>query len=113
MEDWEKNEPRTARKRREALGRINHRRLFDCVNVNRTSLDHLLLGGVADIDRMSNELSITRNQNHREHARLAVRRSEPGFSSHRLLATASLRAYTGFSSTRLQKEIPPWNTPSS
>jgi len=46
-------------KRREALG-VDHKRLLYCVNVNRTSLDHLLLGGSADIDQMSNELSITR-----------------------------------------------------
>jgi len=28
-----------------------HKRLLYCVNVNRTSLDHLLLGKNADVDR--------------------------------------------------------------
>jgi len=41
-------------KRREALG-VDHKRLLYCVNVNRTSLDHLLLGESADIDKMSND----------------------------------------------------------
>jgi hypothetical protein len=45
-------------KRREAPGKT-HKRLFYCVNVNRTSLDHLLLGESADIDRLSNAPSIT------------------------------------------------------
>jgi len=45
-------------KRREALG-VDHKRLLYCVNVNRTSLDHLLLGESADIDQMSNGPSIT------------------------------------------------------
>jgi hypothetical protein len=36
----------------------SHKRLLYCVNVNRTSLDHLLLGVVADIDEMSHGLSI-------------------------------------------------------
>jgi len=45
-------------KRREALG-VDHKRLLYCVNVNCTSLDHLLLGEVADIDQMSNDASIT------------------------------------------------------
>jgi len=49
-----------ADKRREALG-VDHERLLYCVNVNRTSLDHLLLGGSADIDKMSNGPSITRD----------------------------------------------------
>ena len=44
--------------RREALG-VDHKRLLYCVNVNRTSLDHLLLGESADIDELSNETSIT------------------------------------------------------
>src|SRR5262249_52481280 len=44
--------------RREALG-VDHKRLLYCVNVNRTSLDHLLLGESADIDKMSNGPSIT------------------------------------------------------
>ena len=47
-----------ADKRREALG-VDHKRLLYCVNVNRTSLDHLLLGESADIDQMSNGPSIT------------------------------------------------------
>lgn len=38
------------KKRREALG-VDHKRLLYCVNVNRTSLDHLLLGTVADGDQ--------------------------------------------------------------
>jgi hypothetical protein len=29
----------------------SHKRLLYCVNVNRTSLDHLLLGRNADIDK--------------------------------------------------------------
>jgi hypothetical protein len=37
---------------------VDHKRLLYCVNVNRTSLDHLLLGGSADIDQMSNDPSI-------------------------------------------------------
>jgi len=45
-------------KRREALG-VDHKRLLYCVNVNCTSLDHLLLGESADIDKMSNVASIT------------------------------------------------------
>jgi hypothetical protein len=45
-------------KRREALG-VDHKRLLYCVNVNRTSLDHLLLGESADIDELSNDSSIT------------------------------------------------------
>jgi hypothetical protein len=45
-------------KRREALG-VDHKRLLYCVNVNRTSLDHLLLGESADIDELSNNPSIT------------------------------------------------------
>lgn len=45
-------------KRREALG-VDHKRLLYCVNVNYTSLDHLLLGERADIDQMSNAPSIT------------------------------------------------------
>jgi len=49
---------RRREKRREALG-VDHKRLLYCVNVNRTSLDHLLLGESADIDKLSNELSIT------------------------------------------------------
>jgi hypothetical protein len=28
-----------------------HKRLLYCVNVNRTSLDHLLLGGNADVNK--------------------------------------------------------------
>jgi hypothetical protein len=44
-------------KRREALG--SAKRLLYCVNVNRTSLDHLLLGESADIDEMSHAPSIT------------------------------------------------------
>jgi hypothetical protein len=30
---------------------VVHKRLLYCVNVNRTSLDHLLLGVDADVDR--------------------------------------------------------------
>jgi hypothetical protein len=37
-----------------------HKRLLYCVNVNRTSLDHLLLGESADVDRMSSEVIIAR-----------------------------------------------------
>src|SRR5262245_22499239 len=36
----------------------SHKRLLNCVNVNRTSLDHLLLGVVADIHEMSHGASI-------------------------------------------------------
>src|SRR4029077_14807711 len=39
------------KKRREAPGTDFHERLLYCVNVNRTSLDHLLLGKYADVDR--------------------------------------------------------------
>jgi len=37
-------------KRREALG-VDPKRLLYCVKVNRTSLDHLLLGKCADVDK--------------------------------------------------------------
>ena len=33
-----------------------------CINVNRTSLDHLLLGKAADNDELSHEPSITRDE---------------------------------------------------
>ena len=36
--------------------------LLYCVNVNRTSLDHLLLGKSADVDQMSNSRSILRDR---------------------------------------------------
>jgi hypothetical protein len=36
----------------------SHKRLLYCVNVNRTSLDHLPLGVGADIDEMSHDASI-------------------------------------------------------
>src|SRR5262249_28755186 len=36
----------------------SHKRLLYCFNVNRTSLDHLLLGKRADIDKVSNAPSI-------------------------------------------------------
>jgi hypothetical protein len=39
---------------------VVHKRLLYCVNVNRTSLDHLLLGEAADIDKLSNGPSIAR-----------------------------------------------------
>jgi len=38
-------------KRREALGSLRSAPLLYCVNVNRTSLDHLLLGKYADVDK--------------------------------------------------------------
>jgi hypothetical protein len=38
------------------------KRLLYCVNVNRTSLDHLLLGKNADVDQMSNNPSISRDR---------------------------------------------------
>ena len=38
----------------------SHKRLLYCVKVNRTSLDHLLLGVGADIDQMSHGWSISR-----------------------------------------------------
>jgi hypothetical protein len=38
------------------------KRLLFCVNVNRTSLDHLLLGKNADVDQMSNNPSIARDR---------------------------------------------------
>ena len=47
--------------RREALG-VDHKRLLYCVNVNCTSLDHLLLGEGADSDQMSRKTSITRGK---------------------------------------------------
>src|SRR5690348_16893149 len=38
-----------------------HKRLLYCVKINRTSLDHLLLGKCADVDRsLSHDRSITR-----------------------------------------------------
>jgi hypothetical protein len=39
-----------------------HKRLLYCVNLNHTSLDHLLLGKNADIDQMSSSRSIPRDQ---------------------------------------------------
>jgi hypothetical protein len=45
-------------KKRGAWG--DHKRLVYYFNVNRTSLDHLLLGGSADVDRMSSGHSIAR-----------------------------------------------------
>jgi hypothetical protein len=50
----------SGQKRREALGSL--KRLLYCVNVNRTSLDHLLLGKNADVDQMSNDPSIARDR---------------------------------------------------
>ena len=38
------------------------KRLLYCVNVNRTSLDHLPLGKNADVDQMSNNASIARDR---------------------------------------------------
>jgi hypothetical protein len=46
-------------KRSEAPAK-NRERLCYCINVNRTSLDHLLLGVDADIDKVSHEPSIHR-----------------------------------------------------
>jgi len=40
----------TGRDKKERGARQLHKRLLYCVNVNRTSLDHLLLGESADID---------------------------------------------------------------
>jgi hypothetical protein len=40
----------------------SHKRLPYRVKVNRTSLDHLLLGNCADIDKLSNEPSIPRDR---------------------------------------------------
>ena len=40
---------------------MSHKRLLYCVKVNYTSLDHLLLGENADIDKVSSKPSITRN----------------------------------------------------
>jgi hypothetical protein len=36
---------------KERGARHTHKRLLYCVNVNCTSLDHLLLGGNADVDK--------------------------------------------------------------
>jgi hypothetical protein len=47
---------------KERGARQPHKRLLYCVNVNRTSLDHLLLGKNADIDQMSNAPSIPRDR---------------------------------------------------
>ena len=47
---------------KERGARYVHKRLVYCVNVNRTSLDHLLLGGNADVDKMSQEPSIARDR---------------------------------------------------
>src|SRR5215831_1105626 len=38
--------------------RQTHKRLSYTIKINRTSLDHLLLGKRADIDKMSNAMSI-------------------------------------------------------
>jgi hypothetical protein len=48
-------------KRREALGNVTSA-FSKCVNVNRTSLDHLLLGENADVDKMSIDPSIKRDR---------------------------------------------------
>jgi hypothetical protein len=37
--------------KKERGARAPHKRLLYCVNVNRTSLDHLLLGRNADVDK--------------------------------------------------------------
>src|SRR6516164_8056617 len=47
---------------KERGARLSHKRLLYCVKVNYTSLDHLLLGENADIDKVSSEPSITRNR---------------------------------------------------
>jgi hypothetical protein len=39
------------REKKERGARQSHKRLLYCVNVNRTSLDHLLLGKNADVDK--------------------------------------------------------------
>jgi hypothetical protein len=39
--------------KKERGARMDHERLCYCVNVNRTSLDHLLLGKCADVDKTS------------------------------------------------------------
>jgi hypothetical protein len=39
------------RTKKERGARYTHKRLLYCVNVNRTSLDHLLLGENADVDK--------------------------------------------------------------
>jgi hypothetical protein len=60
-------------KRREAPG-VDHKRLLYCVNVKRTSLDHLLLGVGADIDEMSHGPSITPETAERVEGALSRRR---------------------------------------
>jgi hypothetical protein len=48
----------TSGKKKERGARRNqpaHRRLFYCVKINRTSLDHLLLGKSADVDRITQQ----------------------------------------------------------
>ena len=47
---------------KERGARQTHKRLLYCVNVNCTSLDHLLLGGSADVDKMSSKPSIARDR---------------------------------------------------
>src|SRR5258708_37973265 len=47
---------------KERGARQPHKRPLYCVNVNRTSLAHLLLGKNADIDQMSNAPSIPRDR---------------------------------------------------
>ena len=63
-------------KRREALG-VDHKRLLYCVNVNRTSLDHLLLGENADIDELSNVPSIAPEE--REAGRISFKSHDARF----------------------------------
>jgi hypothetical protein len=47
------------RQEKERGARKRHKRLLYCVNVNRTSLDHLLLGEYADVDKVSHAQSIS------------------------------------------------------
>jgi hypothetical protein len=51
---WARCEPdgtRTGGGEKKRGARGEHKRLVYCFNVNRTSLDHLLLGGIADVDK--------------------------------------------------------------
>ena len=53
---------------KERGARQSHRRLLYCVNVNYTSLDHLLLGMVAYFDEMSHGSSIQRDERKKKSA---------------------------------------------
>jgi len=57
---WPNRRIPQSREKGERRSATSPKRLCYCVKINRTSLDHLLLGRVADIDEMSHEPSIAR-----------------------------------------------------